>query len=750
MNENDMPNQSNSGYSEQSSDYLSKAADACAEGDLVLGMHLYLAAYEKAVADPNIPDGMELSGLREAWNLACDLKERSMAEYVFEKLEPYLTGDEIAACAGKLQNMALDRLEEYGFSREELEDMAEMISQDLATGNGSVVKVESIAIPHAGSLGITAISSGGAIDEPSSAPLSDEGDMAGVEAMFSPPSPTFRNATPTNADSHAPAHDEKRPTEQTPRVATSNASEQSETDAEADGTRADATGIQPNLCLADVNDFNPYDMYRDYSIGKSYHAATNEGSGAAVVTLDEERAEAHEAFERARDHQPAETETAEPELTMDNVLAAARNDALQSQLDHIAQNTQFPRKMQSLDDAAAQTGVHLAAQPNTFETAGDQSPSGDVAKTPYPANGATQQPAASQASQADPANGATQQSAASQSSISKRNGHAPQKASGQTMPSMPNVPDMSNRQPTYDTLKGYNHAIDTMRTIGIGLHDDAEFLGLIATLNEQHGLTRPPALDTLVFRAPAVEDASRFVEATAAEIGLPVLRMAMEEGIQGIPVLVVMTQGNHRPRMNHAQNKFEAPAILVIEQLDTWSMPAPPEGAEGIGNFIMANISRGAREAVGLIRSAVEDPDVFVLATMSSTGEPDPFFFDLLEPLTIVDIDYPDEAERADIWWEIANDHPSMRAIDREALVRLSGGMPRYDMYLAAREAIEEAYKTGLVKRGYVPVTPQNIFEKLAACQPLESPEYQALEDEVVRNFLIDIENLNDLADIED
>ena len=738
MNENDMPNQSNSGYSEQSSDYLSKAADACAEGDLVLGMHLYLAAYEKAAADPSIPDGMELSGLREAWNLACDLKERSMAEYVFEKLEPYLTGDEIAACAGKLQNMALDRLEEYGFSREELEGMAEMISQDLGGGDGSVVKVESIAIPRAGSLGITAISSGSAIDELSPSPLPDDDDAAGVEAMFSPPVPTFRNATPTSADTIESAHGEDPSSEESVHLTASDAPEQDEPSPKSASTHEDAKGIEPNLRIADVNDFNPYDMYRDYSIGKSYHAATNEGSGATVVTLDSERAQAHEEFAKTHDNQPDETETTEPELTMANVLAAAHKDALQNQLDQIAQNTQFPRKMQSMDEAVVQTGAHLAARSNALEEKEGQVPSNDDTGTASPASTTSQYEQHAQ------------EATANQSSIAKRNAQTPQKVSGQTMPSMPNVPDTSNRQPSYGTLKGYNHTIDAMRTIGIGLHNDAEFLGLIASLKEQHGLTRPPALDTLVFRAPAVEDASRFVEATATEIGLPVLRMAMEEGIQGVPVLVVMTQGNHRPRMNHAQNKFEAPAILVIEQLDTWSMPAPPEGVEGISNFIMANISRGAREAVNLIRSAVEDPDVFVLATMSTTGDPDPFFFDLLEPLTIVDIDFPDEAERADIWWEIANDHPSMRAIDREALVRLSGGIPRYDMYLAAREAIEEAYKEGLVKRGYVPVTPQNIFEKLAACQPLESPEYQALEDEVVRNFLIDIENLDDLADIGD
>ena len=88
-----------------------------------------------------------------------------------------------------------------------------------------------------------------------------------------------------------------------------------------------------------------------------------------------------------------------------------------------------------------------------------------------------------------------------------------------------------------------------------------------------------------------------------------------------------------------------------------------------------------------------------------------------------------------------------MRSINRENLVRLSGGLARYDIYIAARDAIEEAYKMGLVQRAFVPVTPQNIFEKLAACQPLESSEYHALEDEVIRDFQHDLDNLDDLID---
>ena len=679
MSENEMPNQSNGSYSEQSGEFLSKAADACAAGDLVLGMHLYLAAYEKAAADPNIPDGMELSGLREAWTLACALKERSMAEYVFEKLEPYLTGEEIAACANKLQSMALDRLEEYGFSREELEGMAEMITQDFVSGEASLVKVESISIPHAGAIGVANIelrhAGGASAEQP--------------DAESAP-------AQPPTADEAAPA--------QPPA-----ADEAQEAAPESAGhKKAPHTNARPEIALADVDDFNPYDMYRDYSIGKSYHAATNEGSGAAVVTLDEERAQAHAEYLKSVEQQatpgsdeppepdaPASAAPAQTELTMANVQAEAIQQALQ-------------------------------ARPAQADAGGSapQKPLGQNARQP-------QVP--------------SQEEAAPQAMVQRAEATL-QKAASQGLAGTPKADGAGMQQLSYKTLVGYDEAIALMRDLGVGRRNDREFHEFLAMLNEKHGLSRPPALDTLVFRAPATEDAMRFVDATAAEIGLPVLRMAMEEGVQGVPVLVVMTQGNHRPRMNHAQNKFEAPAILVIEELDTWSMPEPPEGVEGIGNFIMANISRGAREAVNLIRSAVEDPDVFVFATTSTTGEADPFFYDLLEPLTIIDISNPTDKERADIWMEIANDHPSMRSIDRQALVRLSAGLPRYDMFIAAREAIEEAYKSGLMKHAYVPVTPQNIFEKLAACQPLDSPEYHALEDEVIRNFLQDLEHLEDLG----
>ena len=71
--------------------------------------------------------------------------------------------------------------------------------------------------------------------------------------------------------------------------------------------------------------------------------------------------------------------------------------------------------------------------------------------------------------------------------------------------------------------------------------------------------------------------------------------------------------------------------------------------------------------------------------------------------------------------------------------------MARYDIYMAAQEALEEAYKTSLVRNSYVPVTRENMFDKLAAYQPLDSAEYRQLEEAVVGDFRAELSHVDDI-----
>ena len=670
MSENETPSQNN-GCSEQPIDYLTKAAEACASGDATLGMHLYLAAYEKAAANPRTSTSIAVVALREAWRLACELRERSLAEHIFEKLEPYMTGDEIAECAQALQDMALERLEQYGFSREELKDMAEVISQDLGGVDASVVKVEHISLPGLPSLEF-------------------EVQDVKIERVEEP-------ADDASADGEVPA--EELPAE----------ASLAEVPAE-EPTAGDPTQQDENKLLGAASVFNPYDMYPTSSEGSSWRAATNIGSGwSESVGLDG---------------------TTVLDSRFDGFFPEKKQPAE-------APSEAAPAGATSADLAAQDQGVPGSAPASVSESAPVSAPEPAPAVAPEPEPVPAPATAAELASKPALAPEFAPAQAPAPEPAPEPSGQAITQQGNANVPSMPQIPNLTNHVFNYQSLVGYDDAVAMMRDFGVGLHNDEDFKSFVQMMNEQHGLDRRPAADTILFRAPAIEDATRFVEATIGELDLPVLRMSMEEGFQGMPVLCVTTDNNNRPRMNRQHNRFEGPAILVLDDLDLWSVPEVPQAPEaGMPAFVMANMTRGAREAIDLIRASVENPDVVVLATASTTGEVMPFYYEVLEPLSIIDIANPSERERSAIWEEIMTNHPSMRGLDLDDLVRFSAGMARFDIYMAAREAVEETYKAGLVKRMFMPVTNAVIFDKIAACHPLDSDEYRQIEERVVGDFV--------------
>ncbi len=530
----------------------------------MLGMYLYLAAYEEGASEGAAPPCEEaLLGLKKAWVLACAHKERSLAEYIFEKMEPYLSSDEVALYAGELQDLALDKLEEFGLDRDDLEGIAEMIAEDFLSGSSAIMRVEHV-IEH----------SQDSDDEEEEAAADEDSD----DASFAPGCP-LREAQAHGAAAALP---------------------------------------KPPMCGVPA-------------------AGTSSSSDAG----DKVSANNARGLGQPEPGKPSRGKVSPPQSVnpMDIFAQAISESGAKSD------------EMKHLD---------------------------------------------------------------------------------------------------YDSVSGYGAVIDIMHDLGIGLRnrESEQFQGLVNVLNARHGLDRVPALDTLLFRAPVHEDANCFVMATLGELDLPVLRMSMEESLQGMPVLCVAAQAENAPKLNSMRNAFEGGGVLVLEDIDMWACPFPEDSDEP-GNFLMMQLSRGAREAVNLIRSAVENPDVYVFVTTSTSMEIDPFFLDLLEPLSFVDIDYPTPEERVEIWMDIVHDHPSLRSINRTDLVRLSSNMSRFDIYMAAREAVEEAYKAGLSSRSYRPVTRDNIFDKLAAYQPLESREYHELEDEILRDFRSDLGHIDDLLDDE-
>ncbi len=493
--------------SNSSQAYLKRAALAVEQGDNILGIHLYLAAYERALSENLVPSEEVLKGMGRAWNLALRTKQRSLAEYIFEKLEPYWDPDEVTEHADELQRLAFDKLEEYGFDREAIEDMADMVNQDL---------------------------------------LDAAPDVLCEFQENEPPAPESDSAP---ASQPAP-----------------------ETEAPKNESAAEAGQIQlPNL----------------------------PGLSAFLGQFV-----------------PSSTESA-PEQRLD-----------------------------------------------------------------------------------------------------------------------------------YRNLVGFDGVIRTMSEMGIGRSRDPEFAQFIEMLNRRHGLSSMPGVGTLMFSCPAREDANYFMVATAGELDMPAVRMRLDHNAQGQVVLCVMASPDFKPRLQGLQRTgFDEPTTVILEDLDLWDFPtvdtSTPEAA--VQGLIQMQLSRGAREALALIQTALDSPEATVLISAAEPKDIDPFFWELIGPYRMIDVDLPNEAERRAIWREVQSQHPSARGLDVSRMVEFSRTLSRFEILMVANEAVEEAYRNSIAKERFCAVESDDVMSRLASFQPLDSSEYRTMEDIAVAELRRETSDFDDL-----
>ena len=521
-------------------DYLAQARAAKAVNP-ELAMHLYLGAYEALVAEsPLVPDDA-LEALREAWNLACSLKERSIAEYAYDKLEPHLSDAELEDCNAMLQELAFDKATEFGFSRDELERISDIISGTL----GEAVDLESVS----------------ALSLPDGA----------VEAM--------------------------------------------------------AEGLARLAEAADE------------------HAMRGEDGSATG-----------------------------------NAQASDLSD-----LSSTAVGPDGPR---------------------------------------MPADGAPQ-----------PEGSASDESAAGPSRPKVKIIAA--KAASSRKGSSPKAEAAEPRHPNFSDLVGYDGIIEDVRSLGIGIEHDEAYQEIMGMLRECHGLDGLSAVGSIVLRASARSDAAEFMEAAANEVGLPAMRMRIQSGSQGFPVLSFTVSADRSPRFAPGRMTVESPSVLILEDIDLWLAPMEEAMAssDDDAEHSLPMPMQIAYQTLMWLRAAIESPDVHVFASIGGETNDSGFLYDLLEPIDVIDIYLPDESERRRIWRAIAQRHPSIRGLDFGSLTRMSRNLARTDIVMAAREALEDAYRQGMRARRYIPVTQAMMYEHLASFQPLDSVEYRQMESAVLHEF---------------
>lgn len=527
-----------------SHDYLKRAAFAVESGDQLLGIHLYLAAFEQSMLENIVPSDETLGGMRKAWDLAVAARQHSLAEYIFEKLKPYVSPDELARKADELQDIALDRLEEFGFSREAIEDMAELINEDLM-------------------------------------------------------------------------------------------------------------GLSPSLFCRYEEDAlaSPFSLM-------NFASSTEDDQIDPSTIEQEEEFESPEVEARAKGLDDQETPTS-PDQDIEAIKEALEPLELPA----------FP--LPKLKGAKI---AHI-----------DLTDRKKKKKKPEPPF-------------------------------------------------------------DYSTIRGFSDAIEKMGQLGIGRMRDPRFKEFVKMLNSRHGVSRMPQLGTLVFNSSAREDANYFMVATVGEMGVPAVRMRMDHNMQGQAVLCVMASPDAVTNQGGLNRfGFEGPAALILEDLDLWDLPWLDMGGVDVPDFLQMQISRGAREAMAFIQSALENPEVTVLASASNLEALDALFGPMLGLYRVVELDRPTDVERKEIWRHAQSEHPSMRGLDVMQMVPFSKGMSRFELYAVITESVEEAYRRSIAKDCFCAVRSDDVLMRLSNFHDLDSKEYKDIEKVVMDRFHRSMGHVDDL-----
>ena len=195
---------------------------------------------------------------------------------------------------------------------------------------------------------------------------------------------------------------------------------------------------------------------------------------------------------------------------------------------------------------------------------------------------------------------------------------------------------------------------------------------------------------------------------------------------------------------------FDSPTVVILEDFDLWDLPDfDPQSAENpVQGLLQMQLSRGAREALALIQTALESPEATVLISASEPNDIDPFFWELIGPqYRIIDVELPDVEERREIWREVQAQHPSTRGLDVTRMVELSRGLSRFEILAIASEAVEEAYRESVARNRFCAVSTGAMVSRLANFQPLDSDEYRCMEDLAVEELRSSTSDFDDLLE---
>ncbi|MDR2672954.1 MAG: hypothetical protein LBC35_06730 [Coriobacteriales bacterium] len=347
-----------------------------------------------------------------------------------------------------------------------------------------------------------------------------------------------------------------------------------------------------------------------------------------------------------------------------------------------------------------------------------------------------------------------------------------QEASKPAQPGLEQDTDDAHFEIRYGQLAGFDIAKTKMREFGIVDPNDKATRSFIEQAESFHGIVGPVLSQNFLFSGPSREDNGVFAQATATEIGWPVVMMIVDINDNGDGTIKVMAPVRRAvfgpPRIPELPN----PCTLVIQNIDIlqnlfWGEEQALSNGHGPMGFKTSDGSTGfghhprpplgcERHSGGGWRSlkgeilsylgALEARGgVFVIATSANSVETEPLILGeeldgLIGPVREIGIDLPNQGERIDVLRRFSQDHPSFHDLDLSLLASLSGTLSRYELILSCRRAVEYAYSESLKHQRHQMVTLEDVLKQLLDFIDRESTTYKHIEDYLVERFAIKLE----------
>lgn len=253
----------------------------------------------------------------------------------------------------------------------------------------------------------------------------------------------------------------------------------------------------------------------------------------------------------------------------------------------------------------------------------------------------------------------------------------------------------------YDDLVGYDSELRQMCIYGFDAAGDQAYKRFIRQTSQFHGVHGLSLDEPFLFYGPSRDDVYEFAEATAGEIGNPVVSLHIRTDDEGM--WTMRLSGPFKRGLFGVVDPTDVPmpCTFIVDNIDLlqeFIRASARSEAYGfdMGQSRNSGMPHGYNEILGYVHSMMSKPQVFAIATSATDIEFLPQLDELFSRSQKIRIDMPDFDERKSVWEDFAEEHASFKKIDLDELSRVSAGISRHDLVTAGRNAVRSAYKKSI------------------------------------------------------